>query len=100
VRAWRPVGRSAAFVLRRQRGNMDSPANHYRANKKVATTMPIRPAAGSGCDRNRAKLVYCQRAREAFPGVPVSPAGSRRRGRLAHYGTTGATRSKRYIVLA
>jgi uncharacterized radical SAM protein YgiQ len=65
---------------------MDSMINHYTANKKVRNADAYSPGGRIGLRPDRATLSYCQRAREAYPGVPVI-AGSVEASlrRLAHY---------------
>ena len=67
-------------------GNMDSMINHYTANKKVRNDDAYSPGGRIGLRPDRATLAYCQRAREAFPGVPVIAGGVEASlRRLAHY---------------
>ena len=82
---WRRFGRPRLFYAI-SAGNMDSMINHYTANKKVRNADAYSPGGRIGLRPDRATLAYCQRAREAFPGVPVI-AGSVEASlrRLAHY---------------
>ena len=65
---------------------MDSMINHYTANKKVRNDDAYSPGGRIGLRPDRATLPYCQRAREAFPGVPVIAGGVEASlRRLAHY---------------
>ncbi|MCB5183910.1 YgiQ family radical SAM protein [Methylobacillus gramineus] len=67
-------------------GNMDSMVNHYTADRKIRSDDAYTPDAVSGRRPDRAILVYSQRCREAFPGVPLvigSIEASLRR--IAHY---------------
>jgi uncharacterized radical SAM protein YgiQ len=65
---------------------MDSLINHYTANKKVRNDDAYSPGGRIGLRPDRATLAYCQRAREAFPGVPVIAGGVEASlRRLAHY---------------
>src|SRR3982074_2582724 len=67
-------------------GNMDSLINHYTANKKVRNDDAYSPGGRIGLRPDRATLAYCQRCREAFPGVPVIAGGVEASlRRLAHY---------------
>ena len=67
-------------------GNMDSMINHYTANKKVRNADAYSPGGRIGLRPDRATLGYCQRAREAYPGVPVIAGGVEASlRRLAHY---------------
>ncbi len=82
---WRRFGRPRLF-FGISAGNMDSMINHYTANRKVRNSDAYSPGGRIGLRPDRATLVYCQRAREAFKGVPVI-AGSVEASlrRLAHY---------------
>ena len=67
-------------------GNMDSMINHYTANRKVRNDDAYSPGGRIGLRPDRATLAYCQRAREAYPGVPVIAGGVEASlRRLAHY---------------
>src|ERR1700692_1066287 len=67
-------------------GNMDSMINHYTANKKVRNDDAYSPGGRIGLRPDRATIPYCQRAREAFPGVPVIAGGVEASlRRMAHY---------------
>src|SRR5262245_36606444 len=78
---------------------MDSLINHYTANKKVRNDDAYSPGGRIGLRPDRATLVYCQRAREAFPGVPVIAGGVEASlRRLAHYDYWSDT-VKRSILL-
>ncbi|MHB8898351.1 MAG: YgiQ family radical SAM protein [Thermoguttaceae bacterium] len=83
--AWRQFGRPRlCFAV--SAGNMDSMINHYTANKKVRNDDAYSPDGQPGRRPDRATLAYCQRAREAFPGVPVITGGVEASlRRLAHY---------------
>ena len=82
---WRQFGRPRLFFAI-SAGNMDSMINHYTANKKVRNDDAYSPGARIGLRPDRATLPYCQRAREAFPGVPVIAGGVEASlRRLAHY---------------
>lgn len=67
-------------------GNMDSMVNRYTANRKVRNDDAYSPGGRIGLRPDRATAVYCQRAREAFRGVPIL-AGGVEAGlrRIAHY---------------
>src|SRR5437879_2264371 len=83
--AWRQFGRPRLFFAV-SAGNMDSLINHYTANKKVRNDDAYSPGGKIGLRPDRATLAYCQRAREAFPGVPVIAGGVEASlRRLAHY---------------
>ncbi|MFO0939121.1 MAG: YgiQ family radical SAM protein, partial [Gemmataceae bacterium] len=83
--AWRQFGRPRLFFAV-SAGNMDSLINHYTANKKVRNDDAYSPGGRIGLRPDRATLVYSQRCREAFPGVPVIAGGVEASlRRLAHY---------------
>src|SRR3954466_5229144 len=95
---WRQFGRPRLF-FGISAGNMDSMINHYTANKKVRNDDAYSPGGRIGLRPDRATLAYCQRAREAFPGVPVIAGGVEASlRRLAHYDYWSDT-VKRSIVL-
>jgi uncharacterized radical SAM protein YgiQ len=95
---WREFGRPRLFFAV-SAGNMDSLINHYTANKKVRNDDAYSPGGRIGLRPDRATLVYCQRAREAYPGVPVVAGGVEASlRRLAHYDYWSDT-VKRSIVL-
>ena len=82
---WRQFGRPRLF-FGISAGNMDSMINHYTANKKVRNDDAYQPGGQIGLRPDRATIPYCQRAREAFPGVPVIAGGVEASlRRLAHY---------------
>jgi len=67
-------------------GNMDSMVNRYTADKKIRSDDAYTPNGEPNKRPDRAVTVYAQKAREAFPGVPVvigSIEASLRR--IAHY---------------
>ncbi len=67
-------------------GNMDSMLNHYTASRKVRNDDSYSPGGKIGRRPDRATLAYCQRAREAFPGVPILTGGVEASlRRIAHY---------------
>jgi uncharacterized radical SAM protein YgiQ len=83
--AWRQFGRPRLFFAI-SAGNMDSMINHYTANKKVRNNDAYSPGGRIGLRPDRATLSYCQRAREAYHGVPVIAGGVEASlRRLAHY---------------
>src|SRR5256885_2199600 len=82
---WRQFGRPRLFFAV-SAGNMDSMINHYTANKKVRNDDAYSPGGRIHLRPDRATLPYCQRAREAYPGVPVIAGGVEASlRRLAHY---------------
>jgi uncharacterized radical SAM protein YgiQ len=95
---WRQFGRPRLFFAV-SAGNMDSMINHYTANKKVRNDDAYSPGGRIGLRPDRSTLVYCQRAREAFSGVPVIAGGVEASlRRLAHYDYWSDT-VKRSILL-
>jgi uncharacterized radical SAM protein YgiQ len=82
---WQTFGRPRLFFAI-SAGNMDSMINHYTANKKVRNDDAYSPGGEIGRRPDRATLAYCQRAREAYKGVPVIAGGVEASlRRLAHY---------------
>lgn len=83
--AWRTFGRPRlCFAV--SAGNMDSMLNHYTANRKVRNDDAYSPDGEIGRRPDRATLAYCQRAREAYKGVPIIAGGIEASlRRLAHY---------------
>jgi uncharacterized radical SAM protein YgiQ len=82
---WRAFGKPRLF-FGISAGNMDSMINHYTANRKVRNDDAYSPGGKIHLRPDRATLPYCQRAREAFPGVPVIAGGVEASlRRLAHY---------------
>jgi len=95
---WRQFGRPRLFYAV-SAGNMDSLINHYTANKKVRNDDAYSPGGRIGLRPDRATLVYTQRCREAFGGVPVVAGGVEASlRRLAHYDYWSDT-VKRSILL-
>ena len=95
---WRQFGRPRLFFAI-SAGNMDSMINHYTANKKVRNDDAYSPGGRIGLRPDRATLAYCQRAREAFAGVPIIAGGVEASlRRLAHYDYWSDT-VKRSILL-
>ena len=95
---WRQFGRPRLF-FGISAGNMDSMINHYTANKKVRNDDAYSPGGKIGLRPDRATLSYCQRAREAFAGVPIIAGGVEASlRRLAHYDYWSDT-VKRSILL-
>ena len=73
--------------------------NHYTANKKVRNDDAYSPGGKIGLRPDRATLVYTQRCREAYKGVPVIAGGVEASlRRLAHYDYWSDT-VKRSILL-
>lgn len=82
---WRQFGRPRlGYAI--SAGNMDSMVNHYTANRKVRNADAYSPGGRIGRRPDRATIVYCQRAREAYPDVPIICGGVEASlRRLAHY---------------
>jgi len=67
-------------------GNMDSMLNKYTHNRRIRSTDDFSPGARPGLRPDRATMIYAQRAREAYPGVPVVLGGiEASMRRFAHY---------------
>ncbi len=67
-------------------GNIDSMLHHYTANRKLRRDDPYSPGGRHGRRPNRAVIVYCNRLRQAYPGVPLVIGGIEASlRRLAHY---------------
>jgi len=82
---WRRFGKPRLFYAV-SAGNMDSMINHYTANRKVRNDDAYSPGGAIGLRPDRATKAYCQRAREAYKGVPVIAGGVEASlRRLAHY---------------
>ena len=82
---WQRFGKPRLFYAI-SAGNMDSMINHYTANRKVRNDDAYSPGGRIGTRPDRATLAYCQRARQAYKGVPVIAGGVEASlRRLAHY---------------
>jgi uncharacterized radical SAM protein YgiQ len=82
---WRALGRPRLFYGV-SAGNMDSMINHYTAARKPRSDDAYSPGGRTGLRPDRPTAVYCQRCREAFPGVPVIAGGVEASlRRVAHY---------------
>jgi uncharacterized radical SAM protein YgiQ len=67
-------------------GNMDSMVNHYTADRRIRSNDAYTPDGESGRRPDRAVIVYVQRVREAYKGVPVVIGGIEASlRRIAHY---------------
>jgi len=67
-------------------GNLDSMVAHYTAAKKTRSKDFYSPGARTGLRPDRASIVYCNRLREAFPGLPIILGGLEASlRRFAHY---------------
>src|SRR5690554_8021318 len=52
-------------------GNMDSMVNRYTADRKIRSDDAYTPGGVGGRRPDRSVIVYAQRAREAYPDVPI-----------------------------
>ncbi len=67
-------------------GNMDSMVNRYTADRRVRSNDAYTPDGAGGKRPDRSVIVYAQRAREAFKGVPIVIGGIEASlRRIAHY---------------
>ncbi len=67
-------------------GAMDSMVNHYTSAKKLRRDDAYSPGGQHGLRPNRATIVYANRCREAFKGVPLVVGGVEASlRRVAHY---------------
>ncbi len=67
-------------------GNMDSMVNRYTADRRLRSDDAYTPNAEGGKRPDRSVIVYSQRAREAFPEVPVVVGGIEASlRRIAHF---------------
>lgn len=67
-------------------GNIDSMVAHYTAAKKLRSDDAYSPGGKAGFRPDRAVIVYCNRVREAFGGVPLIIGGIEASlRRFAHY---------------
>jgi uncharacterized radical SAM protein YgiQ len=67
-------------------GNMDSMVNRYTADRRIRSDDAYTPDGVAGRRPDRSVIVYAQRAREAFKGVPVVIGGIEASlRRIAHY---------------
>lgn len=67
-------------------GNLDSMLGRLTAQKKNRSEDQYSPNGRPGCRPDRASIVYAQRCREAYPGVPIVLGGIEASlRRIAHY---------------
>ena len=67
-------------------GNMDSMVNRYTSDRKIRSDDAYTPDAEGGRRPDRASLVYSQRCKEAYKGIPVIIGGIEASlRRIAHY---------------
>ena len=83
--AFRAMGRPRYGVMLSS-GNLDSMVAHYTAAKRRRGEDFYSPGKKAGLRPDRAVIVYANRAREAFPGLPVVIGGLEASlRRFAHY---------------
>ena len=83
--AFAAMGRPRLGVLINS-GNLDSMVAHYTAAKKRRSEDFYSPGKKAGLRPDRAVIVYANRAREAFPGLPMVIGGLEASlRRFAHY---------------
>lgn len=85
VEDFRKLGKPKyAFLI--NSGNIDSMVNHYTASKKRRSDDLYSPGGEGGHRPDRAVIVYCNKAREAYKDVPVIIGGIEASlRRFAHY---------------
>ena len=67
-------------------GNMDSLVNRYTSDRRIRSNDAYTPGGAAGKRPDRAVLVYSQRCREAYAGVPIVVGGIEASlRRIAHY---------------
>ena len=67
-------------------GNMDSMINKYTHNRRIRSSDDYSPGGRAGLRPDRSTVIYAQRAREAYPDVPVVLGGiEASMRRFAHY---------------
>ncbi|MGR3318057.1 MAG: YgiQ family radical SAM protein, partial [Candidatus Anammoxibacter sp.] len=67
-------------------GNMDSMVNRYTANQRIRSDDAYTPGNLPGKRPDRSVIVYSQRCREAYPGIPIVIGGIEASlRRVAHY---------------
>ena len=67
-------------------GNMDSMVNRYTAERRIRSDDAYTPGGAGGKRPDRAVIVYAQRVREAFKGVPIIIGGIEASlRRIAHF---------------
>ncbi|MGD9168940.1 MAG: YgiQ family radical SAM protein [Candidatus Thiodiazotropha sp.] len=85
AKAFRRLGRPNLF-FGITAGNMDSMVNHYTADRRIRSDDAYTPDGEAGKRPDRSVIVYAQRAREAYKGVPVVIGGIEASlRRIAHY---------------
>jgi uncharacterized radical SAM protein YgiQ len=67
-------------------GNMDSMVNRYTADRRIRSDDAYTPGGKAGSRPDRSVIVYAQRAREAWSGVPIIIGGIEASlRRIAHF---------------
>jgi uncharacterized radical SAM protein YgiQ len=85
TRAFTELGRPRLF-FGVTGGNMDSMVNRYTSDRKVRRDDAYTPGGEGGRRPDRSVIVYSQRIREAFPGIPLVIGGIEASlRRIAHY---------------
>jgi uncharacterized radical SAM protein YgiQ len=85
AKAFRELGRPNLF-FGVTAGNMDSMVNRYTADRRIRSDDAYTPNGEAGRRPDRSVIVYAQRVREAFKGVPVIIGGIEASlRRIAHY---------------
>ena len=83
--AFRALGRPRLF-FGVTAGNMDSMVNRYTADRRIRSDDAYTPGGVGGYRPDRSVIVYAQRAREAFEGVPIVIGGIEASlRRIAHF---------------
>ena len=83
--AFRQLGRPNLF-FGITAGNMDSMVNRYTADRRIRSDDAYTPDGVAGKRPDRSVIVYAQRAREAYKGVPIIIGGIEASlRRIAHY---------------
>ena len=83
--AFRALGRPRLFYGVTS-GNMDSMVNHYTAARRIRNDDAYSPGGQAGLRPDRACIAYANRAKQAYPGVPVVLGGIEASlRRFAHY---------------
>ncbi len=83
--AFRELGRPNLF-FGVTAGNMDSMVNRYTADRRIRSNDAYTPDGAPGRRPDRSVIVYSQRCREAFKGVPIIIGGIEASlRRIAHY---------------
>jgi uncharacterized radical SAM protein YgiQ len=85
VEPFRELGRPRLF-FGVTAGNMDSMVNRYTADRRLRSDDAYTPGGVGGHRPDRSVIVYAQRVREAYPGVPVVIGGIEASlRRIAHF---------------